>query len=365
MDTAAVAEGTSVYVHVPFCASRCDYCAFATWTERDHLMDGYVAALCREISGDASLAAAPADTVFFGGGTPSRLEPGAIGSILAAIPRRKGAEVSLEANPQDVTPAAAELWRGYGVTRLSLGIQSFDPSVLRSLGRAQDPAQAYEAACVVAEAGFDSWSLDLVFGAAAETAESWQRTLESALSLSPPHLSAYGLTVEPGTALQRDPARHPDEDFQADLYQAADAALGAAGLGWYEVSNWARPGERCRHNLHYWRGGDYRGFGCAAHSRQGRRRWWNLRTPERYIAAIGSGASPVAAEEVLDGAQECLEALMTGIRTEEGVAWDARRRPPGALEGLVELSGGRLRLSLAGRLLANEVLAWLAALACP
>jgi len=208
---------------------------------------------------------------------------------------------------------------------------------------------------LVRAAGFASWSLDLIMGGAGEDDASWRRTLDGAVALDPPHVSAYCLTVEPGTPLAADPARHPDDDVLADRYLVADEVLGAAGLAWYEVSNWAVPGAGCRHNRLYWEQGDYRGLGCAAHSHAAGRRWWNVRTPERYCALVEAGADPAAGEEVLDGPARAREALELSLRTRHGVPATALDPADPALDGLVEPSANRLVLTPPGRLLATEV----------
>ena len=340
-----------MYVHVPFCASRCDYCAFATWTDRHHLARRYVQAVVAE----AGAAALPAATsCFVGGGTPSQLPGELLAEILDAVPLVPGAEVTVEANPDDVTEALVAAWRDAGVTRVSLGVQSLDPVVLRGLGRRHGRESVLRAVDVVRSSGFGSWNLDLILGGAGEDAASWRRTLDEVVALEPPHVSAYCLTVEPGTALAADPSRHPDDDAMADRYLLADERLGAAGLTWYEVSNWARPGAECRHNRLYWEQGDYRGLGCAAHSHAAGRRWWNVRTPERYCALVEAGRDPVAGEEVLDGPARRQEALELALRTRRGVDAAALDLGDPALDGLVE-RGSRLVLTPRGRLLASEV----------
>ena len=341
------------YVHVPFCLRRCDYCAFATWDDRNLLLDGYVEALRREIQAAVADGLPTADTVFFGGGTPSLLSPEQLGAILGSLPLAGGAEVSVECNPDTVDAGRLGAYRDEGVTRVSLGAQSMVPSVLAALGRSHRVGSVVAAAEAVSAAGFSSWNLDLIYGTVGESLDDWQATLDAAVALGPPHVSAYGLTVEAGTPLAADPARFPDDDDQADKYLAAEESLTAAGLANYEVSNWARPGHQCRHNLCYWRQGDYRGFGCAAHSHAGGRRWWNVRTPERYMALIGAGASPVAADERLDDRQRHLEALHLALRTDHGVL--AESLDTDGLDGLAEVHHGRMVLTVAGRLLANEV----------
>ena len=340
-----------VYVHVPFCARRCDYCAFATWTDRDHLFAAYAAA-CRQEIAAAELPAA--SSVFFGGGTPSRLPAELLCSILEAVPRQADAEVTVECNPDSVGIASLRAYRDAGVNRLSFGAQSTAPHVLASLGRSHRPGDLEAAVEMARSAGFAKFNVDLIFGAAGESVDDWCRSLDDVLALSPAHVSAYALTVEAGTPLALDPVRHPDDDDQAAKYALADAVLEAAGLRNYEISNWARPGHECRHNLLYWRQGDYRGIGCAAHSHSAGRRWWNVRTPERYIAAIESGQPPVAASEELDGPTRELEALQLALRTSEGVPGDAVPDDP-ALAHLVDRTGNRARLTVEGRLLANEV----------
>ena len=340
-----------VYVHIPFCARRCDYCAFATWTDRHHLMGAYAQACEREIA-EADLASA--SSVFFGGGTPSLLPADLLCSILAAVPRRPGAEVTVECNPDSVSQEAFAAYRAAGVTRVSFGAQSTAPHVLASLGRTHRPGDLAAAVALARAVGFSTFNVDLIFGAVGESVDDWERTLDDVLGLDPPHVSAYALTVEPGTPIAADPNRRPDDDDQAEKYALADAILGGAGLANYEISNWARPGHECRHNLLYWRQGDYRGIGCAAHSHESGRRWWNVRTPDRYIAAIESGRSPVAAVEELDEQGRRLEGLQLALRTSGGVP-DAAVPPDPDLDRLVHRDGERARLTVEGRLLANEV----------
>ena len=245
--------------------------------------------------------------MFVGGGTPSRLAPDLLTGILADIALAPNAEVTVECNPDDITVPLLEAYRHAGVNRISIGVQSTVPHVLAALGRTHDPAAVQRAAAAVGEAGFSTYNVDLVYGAAGESEDDWARSVDDVLGLEPqpPHVSAYGLTVEAGTPLAADRARYPDDDDQAAKYDAADDALAAAGVANYEISNWARAGHECRHNGLYWSQGDYRGIGCAAHSHAAGRRWWNVRTPERYIEAIRAGLSA------------------------EGGAEDARRRDSG------------------------------------
>jgi oxygen-independent coproporphyrinogen-3 oxidase len=278
-----------------------------------------------------------------------------------------GAEVTVECNPETVSAGQLAALRAGGVTRLSLGAQSMVPRVLASLGRQHDPASVVSAARLAGEAGFvGAYNVDLIFGAAGETLADWRASLEGVLGLdaAPAHVSAYALTVEPGTPLAAEPARHPDDDDQADKYLLADQLLSGAGLQWYEISNWARPGARCAHNLLYWAQGEYLGVGCAAHSHLvspdgSARRWWNVRTPERYCALVESGAEVESAGETLAPAHRATEALVLGLRTAGGVP--AEVVPDELFEcGLVApgqggRGAGRAVLTLRGRLLANEV----------
>jgi oxygen-independent coproporphyrinogen-3 oxidase len=341
------------YLHIPFCSHRCDYCAFATWTDRGHLVDRYLDTCRIEIERAVESGLPDASSVFVGGGTPSIVPADRLVEVLRAVPTAAGAEVTVECNPETVTPALLEVYGAAGVNRLSFGVQSMVPHVLRSLGREHDPHQVRRAVEAAQRIGFASWNVDLIYGGAGESLDDWRATLDEIMALAPPHVSAYALTVEPGTALADDPDRWPDDDDQADKYLIADEVLGAAGLGWYEISNWARPGHRCRHNLLYWRGGEYLGFGCAAHSHRDGRRWWNVRTPERYIDAIESGRSAEAAGERLVDGERRLESLQLAVRTAEGVPSSAL--PADELDGLVEVGDGRAVLTVRGRLLAHEV----------
>jgi oxygen-independent coproporphyrinogen-3 oxidase len=348
-----------VYVHVPFCARRCDYCDFATWTDRHHLMEAYAAACVTDLARrrDAGPVAA-ASSVFFGGGTPSLLPADLLVGILDAVPRAEDCEVTVECNPDTVTPELLAAYRAGGVNRLSFGVQSMAPHVLRALGRTHDPAGVERAVAAARDAGFDNFNLDLIYGADGESAADWRATLEAALALDPPHVSAYALTVEAGTPLARrigaGEVTGPDDDDQAGKYLVADAILSAAGRPWYEISNWARPGRECRHNFLYWDQGEYLGVGCAAHGHApAGRRWWNVRTPDRYIALVQSGECPEGGHEVLDGPGREGEATMLALRTRHGVPWTPAAAALVA-DGLAERHGDRAVLTPTGRLLANE-----------
>jgi putative oxygen-independent coproporphyrinogen III oxidase len=343
------------YLHVPFCERRCDYCAFATWDDRGHLLAEYVEGLAAEVR-RAAPSVPPATSVFLGGGTPSLLSPEQLASVLRELPTAEGAEITIECNPDTLSEAKLAGYRAAGVNRVSLGVQSMVPHVLAVLGRSHDPANVVAAAAAIEAVGFESWNMDLIYGSVGESVDDWRRTLEGALELSPPHVSAYGLTVEAGTPLSLDPARFPDDDDQAEKYELAESLLTGAGLANYEVSNWARPGHECRHNRLYWSQGDYRGYGCAAHSHAAGRRWWNVRTPERYLSLIAAREPVEAAGESLDPEERAVEGLQLALRMREGVPSSAFADDDLALlEGLVDVAGGRATLTLRGRLLANEV----------
>lgn len=349
--------GFGVYVHVPFCAQRCDYCAFATWTDRAHGAARYLRACRTDLERAVDAGLPPATSVFVGGGTPSLVGPDLLGAVLDAVPRAPGAEVTVECNPEDVDVRLVEAYAAHGVNRISLGVQSLVPHVLATLGRRHGPPQVETAVAAVHAGGIQNLNLDLIYGARGETGEDWGRTVRGALDLGPAHVSAYALTVEPGTALAADATRHPDDDDQAAKYLVADELLTAAGLASYEISNWARPGAECRHNLLYWRQGDYLGIGCAAHSHRAGRRWWNVRTPERYVELVEAGRPTEAGAEQLDAATARLEGLQLALRTADGVPadtlpvgpWDDGDAP------LVVRDAGRVRLTVRGRLVANDL----------
>ena len=344
-----------VYLHIPFCRHRCDYCAFATWTDRHHLADRYLAACRRQITDAFAAGLPPVTSVFVGGGTPSLVDPNQLVDVLAAIPVADDAEITIECNPDDLDLERVRAYADGGVNRLSIGVQSMVPSVLATLGREHDPANVRRAAEAAHAVGIP-FNIDLVYGSRGETLDQWSTTLDAAIELAPSHVSAYALTVEAGTPLAADPARHPDDDTQADQYQMATDRLGAAGFDWYEISNWARPGHECRHNQLYWSEGEYLAVGCAAHGHLDGRRYWNHRTPERYLAAIEGGVSPESGDEHLDADERRVEGLQLAIRTRWGVpASEVSDQVVADLDGLVARSGDRVVLTPEGRFLANEV----------
>jgi putative oxygen-independent coproporphyrinogen III oxidase len=366
-----------VYVHVPYCAARCGYCDFNTYVadpeERGRWRDAAVTevALAARVLG----APAPADTVFFGGGTPTLLPPADLLAVLDAIGERfgltPGAEVTVEANPETVTPASLAALRAGGVTRISLGMQSAAPHVLGVLDRVHTPGRAVAAAREARAAGFDHVSLDLIFGTPGESDADWSSTLDAALAAGPDHVSLYGLMLEPGTRLtarvRRGELAALDEDAMARRYEVADTRLRAHGLRWYELANWAA-GEsaRCRHNLGYWRGGDWWGIGPGAHSHVGGVRWWNALRPAAWRDALAAGRSPAAARERPGAPARRLEELMLGVRLADGLALRDGERATAAdlaARGLLDaaaLGDGRAVLTLRGRLVADMVVRALA-----
>lgn len=381
---ASAAEGAldrdfGVYLHVPFCRVRCGYCDFNTYTASE-LRGVRQADYPEQAAGELRFARAaieasalpsrPASTVFFGGGTPTLLPSAGLARMLGAVREEfglaAGAEVTVEANPDSVSPESLAVLAAAGVTRVSFGMQSAVPEVLAVLDRTHDPARVAEAVAWARAAGL-AVSVDLIYGSPGETPAEWRRSLEAALALEPDHVSAYALIVEPGTALARRIARGelpaPDDDLQAELYELADAAFAEAGLAWYEVSNWARePGQRSRHNLAYWRGQDWWGVGPGAHSHIGGVRWWNAKHPAAYAERVVAGASPAVGRETLDAATRRLERVLLELRLADGLpvaALDpaARSRVAGLIaDGLVEgqaAIAGLLRLTLRGRLLAD------------
>ncbi|MEO5973786.1 MAG: radical SAM family heme chaperone HemW [Ilumatobacteraceae bacterium] len=345
-----------MYLHIPFCAKRCDYCAFATFTDRHHLTGAYLEAMRTDIRRTVSAGMPPATSVFIGGGTPSMVPAQELMSVLGEIPLAPHAEVTVECNPDDITGEMMRTYRDGGVNRVSIGVQSTVPHVLASLGRTHNPDNVQHAVEIVRNAGFASFNLDIIYGAAGESLDDWRKTVDDVVALDPPHVSAYGLTVEANTPLASQPHRHPDDDDQADKYELVDDAFAHNGLVNYEISNWAKDDHECAHNYLYWLQGNYDGFGCAAHAHKNGRRRWNVRTPDRYIELVNAGESPESAHEILDDETRALEALQLLLRTREGVPVEAFDRDDLAfMSGMLETNGDRLVLTRAGRLMANEI----------
>lgn len=384
-------NGLGFYVHVPFCRVRCGYCDFNTYTatelgpgvSRQTYADQAIAEIrqARTVLGDTDRRV---DTIFFGGGTPTLLPAADLTRVVAAIRDEFGladdVEVTTEANPDSVTLQDLDALRAGGFNRLSFGMQSSVPHVLAVLDRTHDPRRVPAVVEWARAAGFTSAdsggvSLDLIYGTPGETMADWERSLEDALSCEPDHVSAYSLIVEDGTALARRVRRGelpmPDEDDFADKYVVADERLRAHGLGWYEVSNWATSdAHRCRHNLLYWRGGDWWGVGPGAHSHVGGVRWWNVKHPAAYADRIHAGLSPAHGREVLAAEDRRVERVLLELRLREGLSLDVlddagRAAVPEQVErGLVTVEqdravggagSGRLVLTDPGRLLADGV----------
>jgi putative oxygen-independent coproporphyrinogen III oxidase len=371
-----------VYIHVPFCATRCGYCDFNTYTpsELSTSPSSWLDAVRTELSlaVDVLGTPTPASTVFVGGGTPSLLGAPTLATLLDTVRATVGlapdAEVTTESNPESTSPEFFAEIRAAGYTRVSLGMQSAAPHVLAVLDRTHTPGRATAAAREARRAGFEHVNLDLIYGTPGEQADDLSRSLDAVLEAGVDHVSAYALIVEEGTALSRRIKRGelpaPDDDVLADRYEQVDKALSAAGLYWYEVSNWAtEPKAWCQHNLAYWHGTDWWGAGPGAHSHVGGVRWWNVKHPARYGSMLAAGNSPAAARETLTAEDQHLERVMLRLRLVDGLPVDiltpeARKEAhQAAAEGLLDqaaLAGvngrfGRCVLTLQGRLLADAV----------
>ncbi|HVE95887.1 MAG TPA: radical SAM family heme chaperone HemW [Pseudonocardiaceae bacterium] len=364
-----------VYVHVPFCATRCGYCDFNTYTPGELALSPstWMDGLRRELDLAATVLQTPrlADTVFVGGGTPSLLGAGGLAAVLDAIRGSFGlapdAEVTTEANPESTSPDFFAGIAAAGYTRVSLGMQSAAPHVLAVLDRVHTPGRPVAAAAQARVAGIKQVSLDLIYGTPGETRDDLTTSLEAVLAAGVDHVSAYALVVEAGTALARRVARGelpaPDDDVLAERYEQLDTALVAVGLHWYEVSNWAIGTEsRCRHNMGYWGGGNWWGAGPGAHSHVGGVRWWNVKHPARYAVVLAAGCSPAAGREVLTSEEQHTERVMLGLRLAEGLPLDVLDTPERAAAQRAERDGlltvtqaNRLILTRRGRLLADAV----------
>lgn len=378
----AAARALGLYVHIPFCAVRCGYCDFNTYTATElgggASQDAYASTAISEVNlaarvlKQSGLPARKLSTVFFGGGTPTLLPAEDLARILGAAIDTWGiepdAEVTTEANPDSVTPESLQLLADAGFTRVSFGMQSAVPHVLKVLDRTHTPSRVPLVVQWARDAGL-AVSLDLIYGTPGESLDDWRFSLETALSYQPDHISAYALIVEDGTKLaaqiRRGEVPGIDDDDHADKYELADQMITDAGLRWYEVSNWSATAEQaCRHNLAYWRGDDWWGIGPGAHSHVGGVRWWNVKHPTAYAGRLGSGVSPAAGRETLDAETRGVERIMLETRLASGVAVsslsDAGKHAVAGLiaDGLVspaEAFRGLLVLTLKGRLLADAV----------
>ena len=378
----------SIYLHIPFCAVRCSYCAFNTYTDLAHLMPAYVKALCQEVARAGRICPPrPVQSIYFGGGTPSLLSAAHFEQIMRQLQESFAvddcAEISLEANPEDLTVVQLRQLRALGFNRLSIGMQSANARILQLFDRQHDVRAARLAVQAARRAGFDNLNLDVIFGSPDETLADWRETVATVLDCAPEHISMYGLELKGGTALRQQVDEgllpRPDDDLFADMYEHASAALAVQGYRQYEISNWCRPARECRHNLQYWRNLDYLGLGTGAHGYAGGIRYSTITAPARYIAALQPQAPDrsfpltpaVAKHQLLTREDELYETLMMSLRlTREGicrVAFTARfgqdvaamfPNPCQRLSalGLLRIDHERLRLSEAGRLLSNAVI---------
>jgi len=366
------------YIHVPYCVKRCGYCDFNTYTPSElraggdiaSVSEGYIDLLIQEA--DLIPESGPIPTIFFGGGTPTLMEPADLGRVLSHVKNRfgfaKGCEITIEANPDSVTFEKLEALHSIGVNRISFGMQSAKSHVLKVLDRTHNPENVAKAIDWAKSAGFAEISVDLIYGTPGESIEDWSTTVEAALSLPITHVSAYALIVEDGTKLgsqvKRGEVVMPDEDLTADKYLVADEKFHAAGFDWYEVSNWAKPGSECRHNIGYWKGVNWWGLGPGAHSHMDGRRWWNVKHPNSYRDRLQSGESPVLGEEFLSDAEKESERILLEIRISQGIeisSLDSKQRSrllPFLATGHIskeKWEEGRVILTQTGRLLADQI----------
>ena len=385
-----------LYIHVPFCKTKCPYCDFNTYQGIENLIGPYLGAVTAELAMWGSVLQGPAvNTIFLGGGTPSYLPDDHLADLLGAArnayPVRADAEITVEANPDDLDRSKCGALLSQGVNRLSIGVQSLDPGLLDQLGRRHGPDQAIEAFQIARAAGFTNINLDLMYGLPRQTMSQWQDTVQKIVSLRPDHLSLYCLTLEEGTPLhlwvQEGDLPRPDDDLAADMYSYARTSLADAGYDHYEVSNWSQPGCGARHNIGYWRNLPYLGVGPGAHSYLGRYRFWQVSAPRLYIAKVEEWARsdpqpfdsmtersldtacPIASWEHIDTDTACAETMFLGLRllegldlaeASEGVGVDLESRYRAEIKesvdlGLLERQDGRLRLTSTAYLIANQV----------
>lgn len=366
-----------IYIHVPFCRSKCSYCDFYSVTEKGSLMDHYMDAVCDHIRESGPLAPDyRVDTIYFGGGTPSFFGADAMAEILAQLRRSfdvaADAEITFEANPDSVTPRLLRRLKGEGFNRVSLGVQTDDDRILRELGRPHDYAQAVEAVAMIRKAGFKNLSLDLIYGLPGQDLESWQRTLLNVLSLQPEHISCYGLKVEEGTPLYEQQFRIslPDDDMQADMYLATVELLRSKGYRQYEISNFCKRGRESRHNMKYWTGGEYLGFGPNASSDFAGKRFGIVRDVHGYIEGIQNGGQVLVDVQPIPNRERAGEYLMMRLRTTSGISGEEYEKqyllPFAPLEKQLEAcrqrghalrgEGGRWHLTPEGFLLSNSII---------
>ncbi len=362
----------SLYVHVPYCSKRCGYCDFNTYTpselDREDQIESWLQSAIKEtvfarrILGEELTV----DTIFFGGGTPSLLDASVvkefINNVLKHFTLEKDLEITLEANPDTITQSKAEDWRNAGINRISLGMQSSAKNVLQVLDRTHNPANVLTSVEILKKAGFDNFSLDLIYGTPGESLEDWSNTLKDAIAINPPHISAYSLVIETGTKmgsqLSRGEIKAVSDDDAADKYQLAEKMLTENGYEWYEISNWAKENKECQHNLNYWKGNNWWGIGPGAHSHINGIRWWNQKLPKKWRESLDQDQSPALARENLTTEQIRNEKVMLLSRLKTGIDkadFDQKNVEKLINDKLVNEVSGKLELTLEGRLLADVV----------
>ena len=362
----------SLYVHVPYCSKRCGYCDFNTYTpselDRDDQIDSWLQSaiketvFARKILGEEL----KVDTIFFGGGTPSLLDASVVKEFLNNVSKhftlKKDLEITLEANPDTITQSKAEDWHKAGINRISIGMQSSATNVLQVLDRTHNPANVLTSVEILKKAGFENFSLDLIYGTPGESLEDWSNTLKDAIAINPPHISAYSLVIEPGTKmgsqLSRGEIKAVSDDDAADKYQLAEKMLTENGYSWYEISNWAKVNRECQHNLNYWKGNNWWGIGPGAHSHINGVRWWNQKLPKNWRESLDKDQSPALARENLTNEQIRNEEVMLLSRLKTGIDkadFDQKNVEKLIKDKLVNEVSGKLELTLEGRLLADVV----------
>lgn len=363
-----------IYIHFPFCLQKCNYCDFNSYPDKQHLLDDYIDTLLQEMQNAKSKIQIKPASIYFGGGTPSLVSPEHISKLISALtPKPNEIEITLEANPGTIDLEKMKQYKQFGVNRISIGIQSFDDSVLKAMGRIHQIADNFTGYQAAREAGFDNLGFDLIFGYPNQALESWKETIEQTIRLRPEHISTYGLTIEPDTKLyqqiQTGNNQPLDEETELEMYQYAIDNLTIAGYIHYEISNFALSGRECRHNLNYWDDSDYLGFGAGAHSYLNGERYWNIDSPEEYIQRIKNGQCPRIGSERLEGKRKMAEYSMLALRTMQGLdikkfyvkfqqefAEVFKAELPALLDsGLLQQNNEFIQLTEKGILLSNEV----------
>ena len=362
----------SLYVHVPYCAKRCGYCDFNTYVpselDKDDQIQSWLTSAIKELDLIKKVTKQDLviDTIFFGGGTPSLLEPEVINEFLENVSRRYSLkpkiEITLEANPDTITQEKSDYWLASGVNRISIGMQSSTKNVLQTLDRTHNPENVLNSVKILKDAGFINYSLDLIYGTPGESLEDWDKTLNDALALEPPHISAYSLVIEPGTKmgaqLNRGEISNVSDDDAADKYSLAEQVFSSHKYEWYEISNWSRSEMQCQHNLNYWRGNNWWGIGPGAHSHINGVRWWNEKLPKNWREKLTRNQSPALAREVLSERQINDEKLMLLSRLRTGIkskVIKSSARNSLIEQGLIYEESENIVLTLKGRLLADVV----------